>query len=39
MVDAGDVAGEDDDVHETPVIEAARLCGAPDGGGSERCVP
>ena len=29
---AGDVALEDDDVHGTPVIEAARLCGAAVGG-------
>jgi class 3 adenylate cyclase/tetratricopeptide (TPR) repeat protein len=29
---AGDVAFEDDDVHGTPVIEAARLCGAARGG-------
>ena len=29
---AGDVALEDDDVHGTPVIEAARLCGAAAGG-------
>jgi class 3 adenylate cyclase len=30
---AGDVAFEDEDVHGTPVIEAARLCGA--AGGAE----
>ena len=29
---AGDVASEDDDVHGTPVIEAARLCGEAVGG-------
>jgi class 3 adenylate cyclase/tetratricopeptide (TPR) repeat protein len=29
---AGDVAFEDDDVHGTPVIEAARLCAAAAGG-------
>ena len=29
---AGDVAFEDEDVHGTPVIEAARLCGAAVGG-------
>ena len=29
---AGDVSFEDDDVHGTPVIEAARLCGAAAGG-------
>ena len=29
---AGDVAFEDEDVHGTPVIEAARLCAAADGG-------
>ncbi|MDQ3946011.1 MAG: AAA family ATPase, partial [Actinomycetota bacterium] len=29
---AGDVSFEDDDVHGTPVIEAARLCAAADGG-------
>ncbi len=29
---AGDVAFEDDDVHGTPVIEAARLCGAAAAG-------
>jgi class 3 adenylate cyclase len=29
---AGDVSFEDDDLHGTPVIEAARLCGAAVGG-------
>src|SRR5207244_176836 len=29
---AGDVTFEDDDLHGTPVIEAARLCGAAAGG-------
>ncbi|MGH9008749.1 MAG: adenylate/guanylate cyclase domain-containing protein, partial [Acidimicrobiia bacterium] len=29
---AGDVTFEDDDVHGTPVIEAARLCAAAEGG-------
>jgi len=29
---AGDVTFEDDDVHGTPVVEAARLCAAADGG-------
>ena len=29
---AGDVSFEDDDVHGTPVIEAARLCAAAGGG-------
>jgi class 3 adenylate cyclase/tetratricopeptide (TPR) repeat protein len=29
---AGDVTPEDDDVHGTPVIESARLCGAAGGG-------
>jgi hypothetical protein len=31
-VSAGDVTFEDDDVHGTPVIEAARLCAAAGGG-------
>jgi predicted ATPase/class 3 adenylate cyclase len=31
-VSAGDVASEDEDVHGTPVIEAARLCGEAVGG-------
>jgi class 3 adenylate cyclase/tetratricopeptide (TPR) repeat protein len=31
-VSAGDVTAEDDDVHGTPVIEAARLCGVAAGG-------
>ena len=31
-VSAGDVSFEDDDVHGTPVIQAARLCAAAEGG-------
>src|SRR5438132_2813569 len=31
-VSAGDVTMEDDDVHGTPVIEAARLCARAEGG-------
>ena len=31
-ISAGDVTIEDDDVHGTPVIEAARLCGVAAGG-------